>query len=494
MNKIVKKINNLYILKRSKFLIMNKDGNYCTIQKQNKNDKRNQIIDWRVEDHLNGKSTLGVFAGSEFTKFICFDVDVKDKELSKWTVYKLIDTLVNAGISHDYIYTSFSGSKGYHVEVFFNEPIHNSDAEKFYLMVLNNAELLNIDYGQVEFRPTEGQGVKIPLGIHFKTGNKCWYCDYTNQLEQIKDINYVLSIKQLDRQYFYNLLNIDELNITTKQAEEFEEIKSKAKPLKIYEENIDEELTIKTIENLINEGLTRIGTRHNSLLKICKYYKYMGLTRENNKEELILWMQKQNKQTYTTEWKEVLEDINKIVDWTYDNNIELTIRRVDISVSKTEIKEILKLKGKNEKLLLYVMLIHSKRYATKKGIFYMTYKQMSELTGLSTRTAIRLVQKLEDINIIDVNRDDNIPIYNTKYKIPMNLPNKYKLNLLYDKNGINENHKNFQVCDKNCHDCFNMCLCTLFTENELKTALTKNNYYQLKTYKKNEMDFHECNN
>ena len=97
-NKIIKKLNELYVLKRSKLLIMNKDGNYFTLEKQNKDDKRNQIADWRISEHLNGNTTLGVFAGSIFTKFICFDVDIKDIELAKWAVYKLINKIGRAHV------------------------------------------------------------------------------------------------------------------------------------------------------------------------------------------------------------------------------------------------------------------------------------------------------------------------------------------------------------------------------------------------------------
>lgn len=475
-NKIIKKLNELYVLKRSKFLIMNKDGNYFTLEKQNKDDKRNQIADWRISEHLNGNTTLGVFAGSIFTKFICFDVDIKDIELAKWAVYKLINTITQTGISEEYIYTSFSGSKGYHVEIFFDEPIYLSDAEKFYLMILNNAELLNIKYGQIEFRPNDNQGVKIPLGIHFKTNKRCWYCDYKNQLKQIESMNYVLSVKQLDRQYFYDILNVDELEITEKQAKEFEEMKSKVNPLKIYEENIDEEATIESIEQLLLSGLNRKGTRHNSLVKIARYCKYNNLNSNDAKETLIKWMEWQDKKLYDTQWKDVLKDIDKICDNKYYDKYTLTIKNADIQIAKREIEEILKVDGKNEKLLLYCMLIHQKRYANKKGLFYMTYDQMSIATGLSRRTAIRLIKKLEDLDIIDVSRDDDTPTYDYTTNRPKSLPNIYKNNLLSDKSYNNDDVITFKVCDKNCLGCFNACLCNIYTNQELQTMFPRRQY------------------
>ena len=198
VKEIIQKINHLYILYRQKWLKFDTTG-YSTIS--------SIITDYHVRNHLQGHYTLGVFAGSIFTKFICFDVDVINPQMAKWTVYKLVDTLQEIGIPGEFIYISTSGNKGYHVEIFFNKPVFNTDIKQFYLMVLNYAELLNIDYGKVELRPTHTQGVKLPLGKHFTTNRICWYVDYEKGLKPIEDINYILTIQQMDSEYFYNILN-----------------------------------------------------------------------------------------------------------------------------------------------------------------------------------------------------------------------------------------------------------------------------------------------
>lgn len=312
---IIQKINDLYILYRKKWLKFDETG-YSTIS--------STITDYHVRNHLQGHYTLGVFAGSIFTKFICFDVDVKDPQLAKWTVYKLVNTLQEIGILGEYIYISTSGNKGYHVEIFFNKPVFNTDIKQFYLMVLNYAELLNIDYGKVELRPTHTQGVKIPLGKHFTTNRICWYVDYEKGLKPIEDINYILTIQQMDSEYFYNILNKtkDSIDITEQQALEYENIVSKHKPLKIYDENVDPDVTIEAIENLIKTGLKMQGTRHNALLKICKLNKYNGMSAEENKQFLIEWMAKQNKRMYSTKWEDVLKDIDLIIQYTYERNYD----------------------------------------------------------------------------------------------------------------------------------------------------------------------------
>jgi len=395
---IIQKINDLYILYRKKWLKFDTTG-YSTIS--------STITDYHVKNHLQGHYTLGVFAGEIFTKFVCFDVDIINPQMAKWTVYKLVDTLQEIGIPGEYIYISTSGNKGYHVEIFFNKPVFNTDIKQFYLMVLNYAELLNIDYGKVELRPTHTQGVKLPLGKHFTTNRICWYVDFDTGLKPIEDYNYILCIQQMDTEFFYDILNKakDSIDITEQQAIEYENIVSKHKPLKIYDENVDPDVTIEAIENLIQNGLKMQGTRHNSLLKICKLNKYNGMSAEENKQFLIEWMEKQDKRTYTTKWEDVLKDINLIVKYTYERNYSLVTKRKDITITSNEIEEILKVKGKNHKLLLYALLVHSKRYANKDGVFSMAYSQMVNATGLSDKTVKTIIKELEQLNIIQVFRN-----------------------------------------------------------------------------------------
>jgi len=464
---IIQKINDLYILYRQKWLKFDTTG-YSTIS--------STITDYHVRNHLQGHYTLGVFAGEIFTKFICFDVDVKDPQLAKWTVYKLVNTLREVGILGEYIYISTSGNKGYHVEIFFNKPVFNTDIKQFYLMILNYAELLNIGYGKIELRPTHTQGVKIPLGKHFTTNRICWYVDYDTGLKPIEDYNYILCIQQMDTEFFYDILNKakDSIDISEQQAIEYENIVARHKPLKIYDENVDPDVTIEAIENLIKNGLKMQGTRHNSLLKIAKYNKYNGMSAEENKQFLIEWMAKQNKRMYTSKWEDVLKDIDLIVKYTYERNYSLVTKRKNITITSNEIEEILKIKGKNHKLVLYALLVHSKRYANKDGVFYMSYEQMKNATGINSRTTlIKIINELEKSNLIKVIRNisgDNKLIKDT---------NRYKINLLCSFLYNPENVKSITICDKNCQNCFNACLCRLFDNKKLKNMLTRREYEAL---------------
>ena len=85
---IIKKINDLYITNRQKYLVMKLNGEYMTLQTSEKSKKIKPLVDGYIKNHIEGKATYGVFNGQYFGKFLCFDVDVKDKQYAKWITTK----------------------------------------------------------------------------------------------------------------------------------------------------------------------------------------------------------------------------------------------------------------------------------------------------------------------------------------------------------------------------------------------------------------------
>ena len=493
---IVKAINDLYILNRWKYLILNNNGNYSTKQyyKNNKdpNNKDKPLSDWMVYHHINGKHTLGVFSGKkdniEISKFLTFDVDVRDKEMAKHTVYRIVHVLQDIGIEDDFIHISLSGNKGFHIDIFFDYPIENNLLKQFYAYVLSESDLLNIDYGEVELRPTYTQGVKIPLGINFKNTNiltnQCLFCNYSNGLKPIIDPLYITKIKKMDNILFRlildKVLDIEELEASDKNISDYIETKEAHKPLPIYKQNIDEDITIEAIENLIETGLTRTGMRWNTLKKMAKYYKHLEVSKEDCKEWVTEWMNQQDKKCYTTKWEQVLKDIDNIIDYTYTHNCSLVVGNKTVKITYSEIKEILKAKSKNEKLVLYSMLIHSKRYAKKSGVFYFPFSLMEQATNLTSKTIRKIINKLEDNNYIEI-VSRNIAV---EHKF-MKEPNKYKvtLNIVEDKEVENKCFE-FNEGD-NYMDSFNECIITNFENKDIKILLGRRHYEELMDYKDN---------
>jgi DNA-binding MarR family transcriptional regulator len=494
---IIKKINELYILNRWKYLILNKEGEYRTniYQKNNPKDGTQPLTDWRIDFHLQGKQTIGVFAGKknniEISKFICFDIDLQDKtlshkqnkELSKWCVYKIFNELQNCGISEEFINISFSGKKGYHIELFFDMPIEVSILKKFYNYILNQ---ISLNQNEVEFRPTYNQGVKIPLGLNFKNtemfeDNKCWYVTYENGLKPIKKTKYILNIKQLDNIYFRLLMDkiFDNNEETNNNISDYSYIKINHKPLKSYKENIDKDITIESIEKLEKMGLTTYGTRHNSILKLSKYYRYLGLTKEDAMLELKQWMSSQDKRLYSTSWDECIKEIERIVSITYNNEYQLVTTIKDINIYYEEMKQILNLKNKNEKLLMYSFLIHGKRYANKYGVFYFPYSLIEKTTGLTDKTITKLINALEEDNYIEILSRNQNSIKNGVFVGKETNKYKIKIEIISDEDFYTI-HENDVIIDT-----FNRCIVKWFDKKEIKDLCGRRHYESILEYIEN---------
>lgn len=195
---VLNKLNNLYVTFRERYTeARNVDGR-PVIYIPHLNGETKKLNNKVLIGHLNQKYAVGVYAGPRSSKFVCFDVDLPEPEC----VRMVVRTLVNIGFPKDRIYVSSSGGKGYHVEMFFNEPMYTNTLRDLYELLLSEAKL---DKHKVEFRPTYGQSIKLPLSKHPKTGNVCCFLD-PDTLEPINDLWYFLGIEQLDRDWATQLI------------------------------------------------------------------------------------------------------------------------------------------------------------------------------------------------------------------------------------------------------------------------------------------------
>jgi DNA-binding transcriptional ArsR family regulator len=442
------------------YLIQNNDGTYATSKKK--------LIPMMMENHLNGTYAVGTFAGVVYTKFFCFDVDYEDLQIAKWITYKITHQLDNVGI-FDY-YISFSGRKGYHIDIFIEDLIPFETARKFFRYVINAANIEEQN-GQVEFRPTDKQGVKLPLGVHQITKSYCGFCkveDGLKVMSKLESQNYLFQIKKIKRKNILNVLEEIEINKSSphkKKIIQTEDVISKHKNLDIYDATEDN--NIEDTIDLLTNGLKISGSRHTTTVKIAKYLKYTGLDQEESIAVLNQWMDWQDKKYYNTPLDECNKEIIRICKWVYSNDSPVKQVEKNITITLSEIDAIIhSCPEKNQKLLIYAMLIHSKRYATMKGIFFMSYDQMAEATGISKPTVKRQVKKLAELNVIEI-VDRNRKQKDTHIK----LPNKYKITLNIDNNVVDEVS---YTTDKS--DDIYECMLTYYTTDELKMLVPRKQY------------------
>lgn len=493
--KIIEKINELYISERKKYLVLVpstiKDDNGKKIasgkyfEKHLNQEKFTKLSDFMIKKHLRGKETIGVFSGDSLGKFLCYDLDFPDDKLKlKWIYRHLINALNELGINNKYIHTSFSGSKGYHVEIFIDEmtelenlvnlfnltmiqiKLNMSDDIKF-IPYSNKEHYGEFEFGKIEMRPTHSQGVKIPLGINFNNqnykANKCTYLD-VDTLEPLSD-DYILSIEPLERHELLNIL--EDANRNELLNEDIVGIKNNIKEPHSHKLNKDEDVTIDHIVDLINNGLKMSGTRHISCFKIAKYFRYCGHEVEVCIQLLKDWMMTQDKKYYKTPLNEALSECERISKLVYQKEYNLLANIKNICIYKSELNEIIKIKNKNDKLIIYSMLIHSKRFALKNGVFYMTFKQIKEMSDIGMDGALASIKRLENSGLIEVVsrnvRQDNS--YKSK-------PNKYRINLNVELDEVILEIDNSKV-GLNYTELYLKSIINNFTNDELKHLPTR---------------------
>lgn len=416
---VIRKINDLYIQTRKKYLVQFPD-NYVTMDRD-KFENVWTLNDGMIKRHLQGRNTYGIFAGGWFNKFMTFDVDYNDQAMARWVTLKIVDTLVyEFNISYADIHVSLSGGKGYHVDLFFDKPLRVEDTEAFYRKVLAEMGELPAD-GDVEFRPTWDQGVKLPLGIHQKTGKRCWFVD-NRTLEPFKSFDYILEIDPMDST---GIMEID-FGLTVEQVEEFEKV---VQETDITANVLDKSEALQSARRLLELGrLEASGTRHKTTYIIACFGNMQGWEREETVNiimDILLATPRDfySKGSTPEHW---YKEAVRLVDYAYDNDKTLGNADKPVTVYKSEIIEVLKVGTFRQKQLAFAMLVTSKRYG---DVFYLTRSSAKEMIGTnSDNTVTRGIERLAAVGFIEYVRRNKVDhalsreIGQRRHK-----PNKYRL-------------------------------------------------------------------
>ena len=344
-----------------------------------------------IESHLNGGYALAVFAGSKATRFISVDVDAGGKA----AVRKVIDAFVELGIPRDRIYVSLSGMKGYHVDIFFEPWIYNEKARNLYDLMINRTGL---DPKKVEFRPTNRQAIKLPLGIHAKTGARCWYVD-RDTFEPIEDLSYINEIRP----------------IPAKEANDCIRENNKRRWYELYKDMIKNgtggDETIGCRKEIVfddsyyeSKRLTRRGTRHETMLRIACDLRRYGANRFQIMKALNGFYYKQDMSLIETPEGEVLADIEDIAAWA-EKAVEVKTFRPSPSAGAGQRTFVLRKEDVNP------ILIGSTSAARRIAFFlyafcrmfgsaHISYEALARATGCSGATVKAKVGELTKSHII----------------------------------------------------------------------------------------------
>lgn len=201
---IAKKLYELFVVNRNAMAIQLADGNYITkYTKITEND----IFCMLVEEKAIG--SYQQLYKSPYLKWICFDFDCKEKnepDVSK--LYEKCTKPLNCYLDEKKIHyiNEFSGRRGIHTWILFNNYVKKEDAYKLIQAIKENARL-NYDgneFGLDEFPSTYsskgnvvGKQVKIPLSTH-KKGGKSYVFRKAYQTEEVNDSFYAKQLEILN--------------------------------------------------------------------------------------------------------------------------------------------------------------------------------------------------------------------------------------------------------------------------------------------------------
>lgn len=438
---VVQALNNLYLTNRRKFIAQQQDGTYREIKRYSKSGKQfiKIFTDNTLENHLNGTQTIGIFAGKHVTKFICFDVDTKANS-RKDTDYLRNVLIYGFGIDDKYIHISDSGNKGYHVEMFFKDPINNEAIKDLYNRVLKHG---NFTPNQVELRPLYQTGVKLPLGIHKVTGRRCNFVNKDN-FDEVYNADYVRTIEQIDTDKFIKDLDLKQQQLTVIEtskikANEDNPIQKFRKiavglDLTLYEvENLD-----KNLQEMLKTGvLIYPDTRNKYTYLLSIYLKELGYNVEDSIviiNEIMLNTKRNHEGFIQSSEKHITYETQKIVKNTHKKNYVIQNVQREVALYEDEFKEILSVKGIHLQRLYAAMMIHAKRYGTVSKPFYMAYSVMTSMGNAENRSKLRsYINQLSDR--IEVVESDVIDVPRSKQLgFAIRKPNVYRIKKSFNQN------------------------------------------------------------
>jgi hypothetical protein len=332
------------------------------------------LTDSLLNTHFTGKNTISIFPSRhDQTSFLVFDVDARDQ--SATLTRQVVSALYECGINREDIHVSFSGSKGYHVELFWSHPVPVKQLERFGTHVKS---LVNVADDKIEIRPRSigGNGIKLPLGFHRKTGAFCGYVD-NETLEPIANpYHYFLAIEPIDPAIL-ELVDYDS---------------RPAVSLVIHNKDLlpTREEASESAKKLYENGLITPGTRHNAMLKIALWMRdEQGLDKETAERLLMEWVWKQYARgMISSSMSTVRADLRSIIkDVFVREKYRLGATTRQITLSSADIQAVYSVKQKSARLLYFALILHGKMYCRGAGgTFTVSQRQLKRLTKLSEHT------------------------------------------------------------------------------------------------------------
>ena len=458
---IARQLEELYITYRGRYVMMTPNGKVFI--PRYKDPKTGELKDHKITNkvvcgHLNGRYAICVYAGSAASKFVCFDVDDGNPD----TVRTIIRILTEIGFPKERIYVSTSGGKGFHVEMFFTSLMFTCDLKNIYNYVCAIGKL---NTSKVEFRPTRAQSIKLPLSIHGKTGNICWYLDQET-LKPITNPEYIMEIQKIPHELAFGISHkLPRYGYI--HGFEQEKVAPKVltkKDLSAFDLNCYPDLTCQ-------------GKRHDLMVHIAVYNKYLNMSREQNEDELRKWYRRQNPDFINSTESQIEYEIVQILDWVYGDKFVIGSQHKDIVFVREDVRIILSQKKRSERSIVFLVQYYSKLY----GSCCMSANYIAKKTRLGERTARSTLQCLIENEWVDrITSPSHIRNQDGTYK---STPSRYRISgKSYTRELVSIQMKTDEIKlrpDMDLDKAYHEVLTAFVSDKDLRKCLTKKEYKEI---------------
>lgn len=465
--KVLKFLNERYISLRCKFVEYS-HGNAYTVYKQNRG---RSLCDSDIIEHFKGTKCIGVHFPKNISNVIGLDFDSLDFELVK----RAYDALFCYGVAQNNMLVSFSGGKGYHLDVFLNRMVEKSAISDFYAVLLQE---LDATPQQIDLYGANGKGYKLPLGYHYKTGAFCYLCDENGgQVPDNQIVSFLQSIEPLDPKVLADVVDIHFADIDDAAVIiGGEELINDINMLETYSST--NAGAIERMQNLLKDGVHETGNRHYIVTLVAAYLKDVKKMCLGDAVNFITgWVQTTWSRDALSD-REFPRDIEKMCRYAYRVDFKFHVRAKPIHISAPDIREVFSLETgnrlQNEALrrLYYCFLAHSRAYSGADGVFFMSYAQITAMGGTKDRGLLgRQINKLVELNKLTIVSRNSRNIEAGKKGQKFNQPNHYSLPQFQCV--ASESDLRFVVCEKSdkCKDCCFIAFCHLMPEIERRKII-----------------------
>jgi len=212
--------------------------------------------------HLNGKKSYGIYPINPKNNCCWLTViDIDDKNIS--FVQKIKNAAYKIGLDEQQIICEISGNKGYHIWIFYAEPIDAIKARSLGKIIVSLSEIeRDIEVFPKQNRIDEkgfGSLVKLPLGIHKVSGKKSYFLNH--KFEVVKNWReYLSEIQKVSKEQVEDILK--EYNYLLEQDYSFQNGTA----------NGDDSSGLPCINKILREGVDE-GNRDNICFRLAVYFK-----------------------------------------------------------------------------------------------------------------------------------------------------------------------------------------------------------------------------